>query len=195
MFWIFFWNHTSLLCKIWSFFAHGIIVVDIKDKERREKIEKKGIMCNQSFGPRHLKGCFVVSTFNWANHSLTVNCQLAAMSCQMCILESSRGLLTLDLALIGWLRKFHKRIEPFMLFTKPQCEAFLSVHCILWCLSLPFLFHFLQNTRFMWLGGSIRTKVIPELPPGNLLESFVLLKKKKRACVLVNRNVNTKSTE
>ena len=41
--------------------------------------------------------------------------------------ERAGGLFTLDLALIGWLRKFHKLIEPFMFFTKPRCEAFSSL--------------------------------------------------------------------
>lgn len=108
----------------------------------------------------------------------------------MCILDSPGGLLTLDLALIGWLRKFHKWIGPFMLFTKPRCEAFLSVHCILWCLSVPFLFHFLQNTSccFMWLRG-VTTKVGPELSPFkpgglSLHRALHCFKKKKKGGVL-----------
>lgn len=75
------------------------------------------------------------------------------MITQTCILDHPGGSLTLDLELIGWLRKFHKRIAPFMHFTKPRCEAFKSLHCILWCLSVPFLFHFLQNTRLHVTGG------------------------------------------
>lgn len=59
--------------------------------------------------------CFAVTTLEWAGQSLTVNCQLAAISSQMCISDSPGGLLTLDLALIGWLRTFHKWTGPFML--------------------------------------------------------------------------------
>lgn len=74
--------------------------------------------------------CFAVTSLDFAGQGLTVSCQLTAISSQTCILDSPGGLLTLDLELIGWLRKFPEWIGPFMLYTKLRCEAFLSVHCI-----------------------------------------------------------------
>lgn len=79
--------------------------------------------------------------------SLSTSCQLAAINSQMCLLESPGGLITLDVAPINWLRKFHKRIWLFMVFFKPRCEAFLFVYCILWCLSFFLFFNFLHNTH------------------------------------------------
>lgn len=144
--------------------VHGaIVMVSIKDtetEERRGKKEEKN-SCNQPSGPRHLMKCFAVTGLDWASQSLTVNCQLAAMSSQVCILDSPGGLLTLDLALIGWLRKFHKRIEPFMLFTKPRCGAF-SFSALYSLVFICPLFSFTSSkTHATW--GGVTTKVIPEL--------------------------------
>lgn len=157
--------NSGCCVKFGQIFVHGAVdIVSIQTDKRQSKKERRGNgPCNQLFVPSPLiKCCFGVTTLDWASQSLTVNGQLAAMSSRLCILDSPGGLLTLDLALIGWLRKFHKWIGPFLLFTKPRCEAFLCVYCVLWCLSVPFLFHFLQNTPVHVTQGGVTTKAMPE---------------------------------
>lgn len=135
-----------------------------------------------------MKCCFAVTTLDLAGSNRTVSCQLAAISSQMCILDSPGGFLTLDLALSGWLRKFHKRIGPFVLFAKPRCEAFLSALCIFGCLFVPFLFHFLRNTRFHVTEGTSKPRSYQSCPHASrwipIRWSLVCFKKKKKACVV-----------
>lgn len=134
-----------------AIFSHGAIVT-LKTDRRNERKERGKKLMQSAVWAQPLC-CFAVTSLDLAGQGLTVSCQLRAIRCQTCVLDSPGGLLTLDLELIGRLRKFPEWIGPFMLTISAGVKPFFL--CIVFpdVYLSPFSFASSETHHFMWLGG------------------------------------------